>query len=93
MLAASCGAGLVRVLVLAIAALIFVITYLVTPSPGKLEYEPASFRPILAMRAGSLLAAAASGGLVSPLLPLVASRSRSRGRWFGRGGAMACSGC
>lgn len=85
-LAAFCGAGLVRVLVLAIAALIFVISYLVTPSPGKFEYEPASFRPILAMRAGSLIAVAATGGLVSPLLPLVAvpiviSWTMVRPRW------------
>lgn len=85
-LAAFCGAGPVRVLVLAIAALIFVISYLVTPSPGKLGYEPASFRPILAMRAGSLLAAVATGGLVSPLLPLVAvpiaiSWTMVRPRW------------
>jgi len=85
-LAAVCGAGLVRVLVLASAALIFVISYLVTPSPGKLEYEPASFRPVLAMRAGSLIAAAATGGLVSPLLPLVAvpiaiSWTMVRPRW------------
>jgi len=71
--AALCGAGVVQVLVLAIAAAIFVIAYLVTPSPGKLEYAPGAFRPILAMRAGSVLAAVATGGLVSPLLPLVAA--------------------
>jgi signal transduction histidine kinase len=72
-LAAICGAGLMQVLVLAIAALIFVISYLVTPSPGKLAYEPAAFRPLLAMRAGSLFAVASTGGLVSPLLPLAAA--------------------
>lgn len=71
-LAAICGAGLARVLVLAIAALIFVFAYLVTPSPGKSGYDAASFRPIHAMRAGSLIAAAATGGCASPLLPLVA---------------------
>jgi signal transduction histidine kinase len=71
-LAAFCGAGLVRVLVLAVAGLMFALSYLVRPSPGRSDHEPASFRPILAMRAGSLAAAAATGGLVSPLLPLVA---------------------
>ncbi|HEX3765564.1 MAG TPA: HAMP domain-containing sensor histidine kinase [Kofleriaceae bacterium] len=84
--AALCGAGLVRALVLAVAALVFVIAYLVAPSPGKLEYDAASFRPILAMRGGSLLAAAVTGGLVSPLLPLVAapialSWTMARPRW------------
>lgn len=71
-LAAICGAGLVRGLVVAIAALMFVIAYLITPSSGKLAYDPASLRPVLAMRGGSLLAAAATGGLASPLLPIVA---------------------
>ncbi len=72
MLAAICGAGLFRVLLLAVAACIFVFAYLVTPSPGKSGYDATSFRPIHAMRAGSLLAAAATGGCASPLLPLVA---------------------
>jgi signal transduction histidine kinase len=71
-LAAIFGVGLWRVLVLALAALIFVIAYLVAPSPGKDEYDATSFRPIHAMRAGSLIAAAATGGCASPLLPLVA---------------------
>ncbi len=71
-LAAICGAGLVRVLVLAVAALIFVISYVVAPSPGKADYCSPSFRPIYAMRAASLIAAAATGGCASPLLPFVA---------------------
>jgi signal transduction histidine kinase len=85
-LAAICGAGLVPVLVLAVAAVIFVIAYVVAPSPGKREYDAASFRPIFAMRAGSLIAAAATGGCASPLLPLVAvpiaiSWTMVRPRW------------
>ena len=71
-LAALCGAGLVRVLVLGAAAVIFVIAFLVAPSPGKREYEAAAFRPIYAMRAASLIATSATGGFASPLLPLVA---------------------
>jgi len=71
-LAALCGAGLWRVLVLAVAALVFAIAYLVAPSPGRHEHDAAQLRPIHAMRAGSLLAVAATGGGVSPLLPLVA---------------------
>ena len=71
-LAALCGASLAQTFVVALAALIFVIAFAVTPSPGKPDYEPASFRPIHAMRAASLIAVAATGGLASPLLPLVA---------------------
>ncbi|HEY1550646.1 MAG TPA: HAMP domain-containing sensor histidine kinase, partial [Kofleriaceae bacterium] len=58
--------------VLAIAALSFMIAYVVVPSPGKANYDASSFRPIYAMRASSLLAVVATGGFTSPLLPLVA---------------------
>lgn len=71
-LAAACGVGLVQVLLLAAAAIVFVIAYIVTPSPGKVAYEARAFRPIYAMRAGSLIAVAVTGGYTSPLLPLVA---------------------
>src|SRR5205814_1628335 len=71
-LAAICGADLIRLIVLAIAALIFVIAYVVAPSPGKRDYDAAAFRPIHAMRAATVLAVAATGGYASPLLPLVA---------------------
>jgi len=70
--AAMCGVGVVRVLVLALAALIFVIAYLVTPSPGKATYDAAAFRPIEAMRAAALIAVIATGGYASPLLALLA---------------------
>jgi signal transduction histidine kinase len=80
------GADVMQVLALAIAALTFVIAYLVTPSPGKHDYDPRSFRPIFAMLAASLIAAAATGGFASPLLPLVAvpfamSWTMVRPRW------------
>src|SRR5580704_5367705 len=71
-LAAISGLGAVRVLVLAIAALAFVIAYLVTPSPGKPEYDATAFRPVYAMRAASLVAVVVTGGWTSPLLPLIA---------------------
>ena len=71
-LAAVCGAGLARSLGLAAAALTFVVAYLVLPSPGKPACDTAALRPLHAMRAGTLLAAAATGGYASPLLPLVA---------------------
>jgi signal transduction histidine kinase len=71
-LAAACGVGLVRVLLLAAASIAFVIAYIVTPSPGKPGYDARAFRPIYAMRAGSLVAVAVTGGYTSPLLPLVA---------------------
>jgi signal transduction histidine kinase len=85
-LAAICGAGIIQVIALAIAALTFAIAYVVTPSPGKIDYDPASFRPIFAMLAGALIAAAATGGFASPLLPIVAvpftmSWTMVRPRW------------
>jgi signal transduction histidine kinase len=71
-LAAICGVGIGRVLVLAVATLAFVLAYLVTPSPGKPAYDDAAFRPIYVMRGATLVAIAATGGCTSPLLPLVA---------------------
>jgi signal transduction histidine kinase len=71
-IAAVSGVGFIRVVVLAIAALSFMIAYVVVPSPGKANYDASSFRPIYAMRASSLLAVVATGGFTSPLLPLVA---------------------
>jgi two-component system sensor histidine kinase HydH len=71
-LAAISGIGLARALVLAVAALAFVIAYLVTPSPGKPEYDATAFRPIYAMRAASVIAVVVTGGCTSPLLPLIA---------------------
>jgi signal transduction histidine kinase len=71
-LAAVCGVGIARVLVLAVATFAFVIAYVVTPSPGKTEYDDAAFRPIYAMRAASLVAVVATGGCTSPLLPVLA---------------------
>jgi signal transduction histidine kinase len=70
--AAICGVGLARVLVLAVAALAFVIAYLVTPSPGKPEYDATAFRPVYVMRAASVVAVLATGGCTSPLLSLIA---------------------
>jgi signal transduction histidine kinase len=69
--AALCGVGGLRLAALAGAALGFVVAYLVTPSPGKPQYEPAALRPVLAMRGASLLAIAVTGGLTSPMLPLL----------------------
>ncbi len=71
-LAAISGIGAARVLVLMIAALAFVIAYLVTPSPGKPEYDATAFRPVYAMRAASLIAVVVTGASTSPLLPLIA---------------------
>lgn len=71
-LAAACGVGLVDVLLLAVAAVVFPIGYILVPSPGKADYDAAAFRPIYAMYAASLLAVAVTGGYRSPLLPLVA---------------------
>jgi signal transduction histidine kinase len=71
-LAASCGVGGWHVAVLAAATLALVIAYLVTPSPGKPDYDAAAFRPIYAMRAASLIAVAVTGGATSPLLPVIA---------------------
>jgi signal transduction histidine kinase len=71
-LAAICGAGVVRTLVLVAAAMIFAVGYLVVPSPGNRESHTTSFRPIYAMRGAALAAAAVTGGCASPLLPIVA---------------------
>ena len=71
-LAAMCGVGVAGVVVLAIATLAFVLAYVVTPSPGQPHYDAAAFRPIYVMRAASLVAVAATGGCISPLLPLIA---------------------
>jgi signal transduction histidine kinase len=70
--AAICGVGLVRMLLLVLAALIFVVAYLVTPAPGKAAYDAGAFHPIDAMRAAALIAVVATGGYTSPLLALLA---------------------
>jgi signal transduction histidine kinase len=71
-LAGVCGVDLARLSVLAVAAAIFVTSYLVALSPGHTVYDAAAFRPLYAMRAGSLVAVVATGGYLSPLLPFVA---------------------
>jgi signal transduction histidine kinase len=70
-LAAVCGVGGLRIAVLAVSALAFVTAYLVAPPLGISECSLAA-RPVLLMRASSLIAVIATGGLGSPLLPLLA---------------------
>jgi signal transduction histidine kinase len=71
-LAVVCGIAVLPALLLAVAAIVFVVAYIVVPSPGKAEYDTAAFRPIHAMRAATLLAVMVTGGYTSPLLPLIA---------------------
>jgi signal transduction histidine kinase len=69
-LPAMFGLGGLRVAGLAAAAVVFLVAYLVAAMPGK--PNDGVMRPIFAMRASALVAAALTGGLVSPLLPLLA---------------------
>ncbi len=67
------GLGPVRLVVVTASALVFAIAYVVAPSSGKARYDANQLRPVLAMSAAVLLAIGATGGLASPLLPLVAA--------------------
>jgi len=71
-LAAICGVGGLRLVAIAAAAQVFVLAYVLTPSPGKPDDEPRAMRPVLAMRGATLLAAAVSGGFASPFVPMLA---------------------
>jgi signal transduction histidine kinase len=64
------GLGALRTLALALAAGVFLVAYLVTAMPGKAD--DGMPRSILAMRVAALSAATFTGGLLSPLLPLLA---------------------
>jgi signal transduction histidine kinase len=64
------GLSALRTVALAAAAGVFLVAYLVTAMPGKADDGVA--RPILAMRVSVLTAATLTGGLLSPLLPLLA---------------------
>ena len=70
---AVAGLGALRLAVVAVSALVFAIAYVLAPSGGKPHYDRAQLRPVLAMSGAALVAIGASGGLASPVLPLVAA--------------------
>jgi signal transduction histidine kinase len=69
-LPAAFGLAPLRIALLVVAAGVFLVAYLVTAMPGNSDARLA--RPILAMRAAAVIAAALTGGLLSPLLPMLA---------------------
>jgi signal transduction histidine kinase len=64
------GLGALRTAILASATGVFLAAYLVSALPGKID--DGAVRPVIAMCGSSLLAAAVTGGLLSPLLPMLA---------------------
>jgi signal transduction histidine kinase len=69
-LPAAFGLGALRVAGLAASAAVFLAAYLVTALPGKAADGAA--RAVIAMCGSGLVAAALTGGLLSPLLPMLA---------------------
>jgi signal transduction histidine kinase len=70
--AAIAGVGGWRMFALGVLGFAFVLSYLVTPSAGKPEYDAHALRPIAVMTGASVAAIAITGGLASPLLALLA---------------------
>jgi signal transduction histidine kinase len=69
-IAASCDVGGLRLAALALSSFVFAVAYVLAPTPGKPERD-VSLRPIVAMRVATLVAAAATGGFASPLVPIL----------------------
>ena len=69
--AAVAGFSAVRVGLLAIAALVFAIGYIIAPDPGRCHYDTRDLRPVLAMIGAVVVAIGLTGGISSPMLALL----------------------
>jgi signal transduction histidine kinase len=69
-LAAACGASLIRVIILSLAAAVFVVSSLTTASAGRCHYDARDLTPVLAMVAAVVVGIAVTGGITSPMLAL-----------------------
>jgi len=69
--AALAGVGGLHLAIVAAAAAVFTLGYVVTPSPCRCHYDRDDLYPILAMIGASAVAIAATGGIASPLLALL----------------------
>jgi signal transduction histidine kinase len=69
--AAIAGVPLVRMLAIGAAAIVFTVSYVVTPSPCKCHYERRDLYPILAMVGSIVVAIVVTGGIASPFLALL----------------------
>jgi signal transduction histidine kinase len=70
-LAAVSGLPAVRVGLLAIAALVFALGYMIAPGPGRCHYDTRDLRPVLAMIGAVVAAVGLTGGISSPMLALL----------------------
>ncbi len=69
--AAAVGLSGVRVAILALAASVFGVAYLVTPAPGRCRYDTSDLNPVFVMVTAVFAGIALTGGLESPMLPLL----------------------
>ncbi|NVB84587.1 MAG: HAMP domain-containing histidine kinase [Kofleriaceae bacterium] len=69
---ARCGLGGWRIALVAFSAVAFLLAYLVAPSPAKSEVKTSDLRPVLVMMGAAMIAISVTGGLASPMLPLLA---------------------
>ncbi|MDB4959331.1 MAG: Sensor histidine kinase [Myxococcales bacterium] len=70
-IAAVAGISGARLALLSIAAVVFALGYLITPSPGKCHYDAQDLNPVLAMMGAVVGAIALTGGITSPMLALL----------------------
>lgn len=68
---ATYGIGGWRIALLSLSAVAFLLAYLVGPSATKSEVKPADLRPVLVMIGAATVAVGVTGGLTSPMLPLL----------------------
>ncbi len=71
--AAACGIGSWRIAIVAASAGAFLLAYLLAPSPAKSEVKATDLQPVLVMVGAAMVAIAVTGGLASPMLPLLAA--------------------
>lgn len=69
--AALAGVGGVRLVIVALAAVVFALGYAATPSASRCHYDGDDLHPIVAMIGACAVAIAATGGIASPLLALL----------------------
>ncbi len=70
-IAALAGVGGLRLAVLGLSAVAFTLAYFVTPSVCKCRFEREDLYPVLGMIIACVCAIAVTGGIASPLLPIL----------------------